>query len=439
MNGTTQLRSQLTDEWLLTNQEGKSYNTFLGLAHAWAEALPDRGRMILLCEEREHFIIAFIAAQLAGQTVLLPSSRVVGAIEEIAHDYPDSYCLVDHDGEFNGVESVRCSELPATAAHCDKALEIAPSHLAAIVFTSGSTGRARPNEKRWSSLVTGAHLAQQRFGFTPEHSVVATVPSQHMYGLETTVMVPLIVGTAVHSGRPFFPADVCQALAASHGRRVLITTPVHLRACVKAGLEWPEIDFIISATAPLSPELLQQAQQTFAAPLFEIYGCTEAGSLASRQPAVSEAWQLYDTFQISGEDGDAIVTAPHLGESVELGDVVEIREDGRFCLRGRKSDLVNVAGKRASLNDLNLKLNAIPGVVDGQFIVPEDTADSASRLAALVVAPGLQSSDVTSVLAQQIDPVFLPRPLHIVDSLPRNETGKLPRQALLALLQSLGR
>jgi acyl-coenzyme A synthetase/AMP-(fatty) acid ligase len=47
-----------------------------------------------------------------------------------------------------------------------------------------------------------------------------------------------------------------------------------------------------------------------------------------------------------------------------------------------------------------------------------------------VVAPGLASETIVAALRRRIDPVFLPRPLCLVDSLPRNETGKLPRAAL---------
>ena len=131
----------------------------------------------------------------------------------------------------------------------------------AIAFTSGSTGRAKPNPKRWSELLSGAHQAQQRFGLTAGLTVVATVPPQHMYGLETSIMAPLASGVCVHAGRPFFPEDVRTALQEAAPRRVLITTPVHLQACLRADLRWPELAWIVSATAPLSVDLAAHAEQ----------------------------------------------------------------------------------------------------------------------------------------------------------------------------------
>jgi acyl-coenzyme A synthetase/AMP-(fatty) acid ligase len=84
---------------------------------------------------------------------------------------------------------------------------------------------------------------------------------------------------------------------------------------------------------------------------------------------------------------------------------------------------------------LNTQLNAIPGVVDGAFFLREGATGSTgvSRLAAVVVAPGLSVAALTEQLRQRVDPVFLPRPLLIVENLPRNATGKLPQQALQVL------
>ena len=64
-----------------------------------------------------------------------------------------------------------------------------------------------------------------------------------------------------------------------------------------------------------------------------------------------------------------------------------VQGESRFKLLGRHADLVNIAGNRASLSDLNLKLNAIDGVRDGVFIMPDNQADDdVQRVAALVVA-----------------------------------------------------
>jgi acyl-coenzyme A synthetase/AMP-(fatty) acid ligase len=116
--------------------------------------------------------------------------------------------------------------------------------------------------------------------------------------------------------------------------------------------------------------------------------------------------------------------------------VLEVVSEGRFLLHGRLADLVNIAGKRSSLAYLNHQLNSIAGVLDGAFFHAEENHSShtgVTRLAACVVAPGLDGSQLLAALRERIDPVFLPRPLLFVARLPRNGTGKLPQDALRAL------
>jgi len=97
--------------------------------------------------------------------------------------------------------------------------------------------------------------------------------------------------------------------------------------------------------------------------------------------------------------------------------------------------LVNIAGKRSSFGYLNAQLNAIPGVADGVFFLRDGATGSTgvARLGAVVVAPTLSVAALIEHLRQRIDPVFLPRPLIIVERLPRNATGKLPQQELQQL------
>jgi acyl-coenzyme A synthetase/AMP-(fatty) acid ligase len=260
-----------------------------------------------------------------------------------------------------------------------------------------------------------------------------------MYGLELSIMLPLAVGAATESSRPFFPDDVRRALGQVPGPRVLVTTPVHLAACAGSSIEWPAIDLAISATAPLSVEQARYAEGRMGTRVFEIYGCTEAGSLASRRTGNGPLWRWYDTVRATPTDSGTLVDADFLPEPVPLADMLELEDDGGFRLLGRSREMLKVAGKRASLADLNLKLTGIPGVLDGVFVTPEDDGSEVGRLAAVVVAPGLGREALLRELRRLIDPAFLPRPLVLVDSLPRNEAGKLPRQRLLQLIgQRLG-
>jgi acyl-coenzyme A synthetase/AMP-(fatty) acid ligase len=260
-----------------------------------------------------------------------------------------------------------------------------------------------------------------------------------MYGLETSILLPLVSGSCMYSGRPFYPEDVRLALGSVDGAKILVTTPIHLRACVHAGLRFPTVDFIISATAPLPVELAEQAEHCFNAKVLEIYGCTEFGSLANRRTTDGDHWRLFDGLWLSEDNtsGECFVNADFLSEPVVLSDMIEILPDRRFRLLGRKSDMINIAGKRASMADLNIKLLAIPGVKDGIIFYPDEKADAVTRVIAIVVAPELTPQSILQELKQHFDAAFLPRPIYHVAELPREKSGKLPRKNLLALLHQL--
>ncbi|HRC70915.1 MAG TPA: AMP-binding protein [Candidatus Competibacter sp.] len=396
---------------------------FLRHVAAIARRLPAKRFIFNLCEDRYLFLVAFAAVGANGQSNLLPSNRAELHLRRVAEAYPDNGRTTDGDiGAWLEMATAK-PDVPAVP-------EVSSDQVMAIAFTSGSTGLAKPNPKTWGELVGGARQAQRRFGFDRSTTIVATVPPQHMYGLETSIMAPLISGARVHGGRPFFPEDVREALAAVPGSRVLVTTPVHLQACVRAQLRWPRPAFLLSATAPLSAELAAQAEAAFGAPVLEIYGCTEAGSIASRRTLDGDRWRLYDGFTLR----EGSLAGAHLPEPVPLNDIVEACGETEFKLIGRREDLVNVAGKRTSLGYLNHQLNEIGGVEEGVFVLPDETGSEVQRLAAVVVAPGLSERQLLAALARRLDPVFLPRPLVKVGALPRNETGKPTREALLALV-----
>jgi acyl-coenzyme A synthetase/AMP-(fatty) acid ligase len=233
-----------------------------------------------------------------------------------------------------------------------------------------------------------------------------------------------------------FPADIAGALAELPRPRVLVSTPVHLRALVESAQDLPHVELIISATAPLDQALAQAAELKLGGMLLEMFGSTETCVFATRRTALEPAWRLYPGVELTPQAEATLVNAPGFTAPVLLQDMVEMQDHGRFVVRGRSGDMVEVAGKRASLGDLTRRLLAVEGVRDAALFQPEaESSGVIRRIAALVVAPGLTSAAILERLAPGVDPAFLPRPLVLVDALPRNEVGKLPRERLLAALR----
>jgi acyl-coenzyme A synthetase/AMP-(fatty) acid ligase len=415
---------------------------FLHQAHRLAAQLPEGGPLLAMTGDRYLFTLALGAAVLRGQAMLMPPNHTPETVRQLRARFPRAYVLAD-----NGQPELELPTLsfpPLVSSEADEPQQpwIAGDQVVAHVLTSGSTGQPVPHDKRWDLLVASIRAEARRMA---EHlgqpdlrgvTVVGTVPAHHMYGFESTVLLPLLGGGAFAAQRPFYPRDIADTLAALPRPRVLVTTPLHLKTLLDAGIALPEVDLTLSATAPLSPQLAARAEAALAAPLLEIYGCTEAGQVATRRASAGAEWQTLDGLALSGQGEHAVISGGHVPQPTQLADILEVLAPDRFLLLGRSNDLVNIAGKRSSLAYLNHHLNSIPGVCDGAFWLPE-SGEQVVRLVAIVVAPDLDSAALLTALRQRLDAAFLPRRILRVDSLPRDPTGKLPETRLAELANRL--
>jgi acyl-coenzyme A synthetase/AMP-(fatty) acid ligase len=282
---------------------------------------------------------------------------------------PDVVCLCD--GDFDSLDLPRLDFPELVTVDAEKIVKIPeiPADLeAAILFTSGSTGLPVAHGKSWGLLVRNGRAEAERLGLLDSpHSIVGTVPAQHSYGFESTVLLALHGNSPFWAGKPFYPQDIVAALDAVPRPRLLVTTPYHLSALISAGMELPAIDLLLSATAPLSVQLASHAETACKAPLYEIYGSTESGQLASRRTTADLAWELLPGVALQQEGDQTFAGGGHVEGRVVLADIIEILANGRFLLHGRHADLINIAGKRTSLAYLNHQMAAIPGVVDAAF------------------------------------------------------------------------
>ncbi|MBE0624100.1 MAG: acyl-CoA synthetase [Burkholderiales bacterium] len=414
---------------------------FLAEVRQLAALLPAGGHLLNMCSDRYRFSVGLAAAIVAGKVSLLPPTPTPEVVRQVQAFAPDVFCLTDSDLRPVDLPQLQYPAMAIGRAGSIAIPQIDSSQRVAVVFTSGSTGVPQPHPKAWGALVAcvqaeALHLELLRN--TPS-TIIGTVPPQHMYGFESTVLMAWHSGNALSHAQPFYPADIRAALAAVPPPRVLVSSPVHLRALLDAGLALPEIARVVSATAPLSAQLAQEIEAQCHTELMEIYGSTETGQIASRRSTQTAQWTLFPGVKLSVEGDSVRACGGHIESTITMNDVIEPVAVGHFLLHGRIADLVNIAGKRHSLASLDHLLNSIPGVVDGAFYMPDESGDArVTRLAACVVAPGMDAPRLLAALREHVDPVFLPRPLLLVDALPRNHTGKLPRAALQALFRTRG-
>jgi len=184
---------------LVAIEAGRRIDTAQFLRHVYGVAarLPDDSQVLNLCDDRYRFLVGFAASLAGGKTTLLPPSRAPGVIVELLERYPGA-CLL---GDCALVENIRTDtvaprhlRLGDTLPEADGTMpSIASDFLAAIGFTSGSSGPPKAQPKYWGSFRTSTALNAAAIAAIagPHAHIVATVPPQHMYGMETSVLLPL--------------------------------------------------------------------------------------------------------------------------------------------------------------------------------------------------------------------------------------------------------
>ena len=420
-------------------------STFLADVRRLARALPAGGHVFNACSDRYHFTVALAAALVTDKISLLPPSHSGETVRQLKQFAPDVFCVVDKASTID-LPLVMYDEaaLDASGGADHEAADVPmlpADRTMSYAFTSGSTGAPVAHLKTWGQMVRDVRAEAEVLSLPRglALNVVGTVPPQHMYGIESSVLLPLQSGGALSAAHPFYPADLCAALAEVPRPRMLVTTPVHLRALLQAGVDVPPLDLVLSATAPLSLELAIEAEERLHAPLQEIYGATETGQIASRRSTQTRQWSLMRGITLSQRGDRFWASGGHVFPEMPLADLLELLPGGDFLLQGRIGDLVNIAGKRNSIAYLNHQLLSIDGVTDGVFLMPADEApDGATRLAAFAVAPEMSVAAVRRALRERIDAIFMPRPLVLVAELPRDPNGKLTRATLDALIASHG-
>ena len=416
---------------------------FLGHVYALAEQLPNACFTINLCENRYLFMVGFCAALIREQTTLLPANKAESTLVGLKATYATSYIL--HDGHVIDDETaLNINALSLSALARTDIPFISKNLCAAIVFTSGSTGLPTAIEKSWdtferSTEINIKHMLDDRESLCFE---VATIPGQHMWGMETSILIPLMAAVCVCDARPFFVQDIANMLTKVEMPRLLVTTPVHLRAMILSGLTFPELSAVLCATAPLSSDMASQAESLFQTQLNEVYGCSEAGSIARRRTAVTQNWQLFEGFNFKYSGAQVVAQADHLSAETVLQDDIKMLDERQFFLQGRSNQIIKIAGKRTSIQELNRVLLSCQAVLDGMIFLPKTTpiqgALGEQRAVAIVVLNEIQKNEsIAAHFQRYIDPVFIPRTILVVSQLPREASGKISKVKLEQLYQSL--
>lgn len=392
--------------------------------------LPNGKHVLNITNNRYAFMVGLGASILRNKISLLPSAVTSDTIEQLGKFAPDFFVISDQPSPLGVSQCVDPTQYIGSNSSEIKVPNIGRNQIIAYVFTSGSTGTPVPHPKCWDALVKNIDLMSRKLDLPQGCRIIGTTPSQHMYGFESNILISMLKGAVLWDQKPFFPADIVSALNVAGSPVVLVTTPFHLQTLLNAEIELPQINRVICATAPLSMALAQQTEAIMGCQLTEIYGSTETGQIAVRRTALTEQWAPIDGVEITTKDNCYFASGGHLPSPIPLSDTLEVTENHTFRLLGRSSDMVNIAGKRTSLNYLNNVIKRLPELDEAVFFIPSNQVGSQQRLALIHTSKSLDNQEIRKTLRRFIDPVFLPRYLIKTTEIPRNPTGKILQSSL---------
>lgn len=424
-----------------------STQRFLEHVHALGAILDEQSsqkqHVINLCDNRYLFLVSFCAVITRGQTNLLPPNKNATTQTQLSLDYANTYIIHDNSCELaHGIPAIDITDysFKKSAAEPTTSIpHIANQHLACISFTSGSTGKSKPNLKYWHTLHTSTAINYSHMIPATSETlyVLATVPAQHMWGLETSILMGLFHNICTSDQKPLFPQDILDTLACLPAPRLLVSTPVHLRALAASNENKAAVDIILCATSPLGAQLAKEVEAQFSAQVREVYGCSEVGSMAVKKTATEDTWLRFKGINFEAKGEFTFASASHLPEVIPLQDKIELLAQNRFSLAGRASDLVKIAGKRGSLFDINHILLDFDGLQDGVVILPESNSDVRRLCAIVSLKQGVTKAMLRAHLRKYLDSAFVPRPIYVVEALPREANGKLSKARISLFLEQL--
>jgi malonyl-CoA/methylmalonyl-CoA synthetase len=326
-----------------------------------------------------------------------------------------------------------------------------------MLFTSGTTGRPKGVVLTQGNLVFGFTALNQVWGITSDDVLAHVLPLFHVHGLFVGAYCTLSSGASMRLLEGFDPDEVLSAVEES---TVLMGVPTHytrllgderLNAATTSSMR-----LFVSGSAPMLPGTHEEFFARTGHRILERYGMTETGMITSnplrgerRIGTVGPALPGVEVRVSGGSPGVVEVRGPNVfGEywrRPELrdseftadgffitGDIGVLDDDGYLEIVGRKKDLIISGGLNVYPKELELVIDAFPGVLESAVVGVPD-ADFGEAVVAVVVprpAAALDSASLLAALKARIANFKVPKALFVVPELPRNAMGKVQKNLL---------
>jgi len=362
----------------------------------------------------------------------------------------------------------RTGSLLDRAAHCSDRHEVvqrSADDLAAILYTSGTTGRSKGAMLSHGNMLSNALVLKDYWAWEPGDVLIHALPIFHVHGLFVAIHGALINGSKMIWLAKFDPKLVVQKLPEA---TVFMGVPtLYVRLLAEPGLTREacrHMRLFVAGSAPLLIETFTEWQERTGHTILERYGMSETAMLTSNPyqgerrggtvgfalPGVSlrvqdDAGQPVPT----GEIGSIQVKGPNVFKGYwrmpektkeeftadgyfKTGDVGKIDERGYITIVGRSKDLIISGGYNVYPAEIEGYINDMPGVAESAVVGVPHPDFGEVGVAIVIAKPGakLDGEQIIARLKAQLANFKIPKRCFIVGELPRNTMGKVQKNVL---------
>ena len=398
----------------------------------------------------------------AAPAVVVCPDRSFGWVSQIAFKAGVGHVFTLNDD--------RTGTLLERAAHCSDqhaVVERRRDDLAAILYTSGTTGRSKGAMLTHGNLLSNARVLKDYWGWRPDDVLIHALPIFHVHGLFVALHGALLNGSPMLWHAKFDSRLVLQAMARA---TVFMGVPtMYVRLLSEAGLDAAaagHMRLFISGSAPLLLETFREWQQRTGHTILERYGMSETTMLTSNPldgerrggtvgfPLPGVALRVCDDAGQdlgAGEVGGIQVRGPNVFAGYwrmpdktredftavgyfRTGDVGKVDADGYVTIVGRSKDLIISGGYNVYPAEVEAALNEMPGVAESAVVGVAHPDFGEVGVAVLIPRAGarVDPQAVLAALKLQLANFKIPKRCFVVDALPRNAMGKVQKNLLRA-------
>ncbi len=465
-----------------------TYGEMIALSGRLAGALQKRGvapgdRVAVQVEKSPEALMLYLACLRAGAVYLpLNTAYTLAELDYFIGDATPRLMVVDpkhsesiaelaaaHGGAVETLDAAGGGSLVELAGSEEADFsdaERGADDLAAILYTSGTTGRSKGAMLTHDNLLSNAQALREQWRFTSADKLIHALPIFHTHGLFVASNVTLLSGASMYL-LPKFDAD--EVLRLMESATVMMGVPTfYVRLVQHDGLTraaTARMRLFVSGSAPLLAETHRSFSEKTGHAILERYGMTEtnmntsnpydgdrvAGTVGFPLPGVSLRVTDPETGRpvADGETGMIEVKGPNVFKgywrmpektAAEFrmdgffitGDLGKIDERGYVHIVGRGKDLVISGGYNIYPKEVETEIDGMPGVLESAVIgVPHpDFGEGVTAVVVRAKGAALDEQAVLAALKDRLARYKQPKRVLFVDDLPRNTMGKVQKNVL---------